>query len=89
MLSSVRDGHLYLRDKNSPGSVQLDVPQGECVKAKTVVKGRPRRDSRSLGGRFRVFFTDTQRSTADAGAQGKADLHACEVPAIAPGENGE
>ncbi len=69
------EGHLYLRDTARGETLQLDAVQGgsgsgavNAVFQTAAVDGS------------RVFFTDEQRLTADAGArQAQPDLYACDV----------
>ena len=80
VLWSVSGGHLYLRDMLLGSTMQLDVPQPACVLVKACGEGlvAPKFQEASSDGSV-VFFTDTQRLTADAGVQGKPDLYACDM----------
>jgi len=67
------NGHLYMRDTVTGETVQLDAAQG----SKGPGEVRPRFQAASVDG-SRVFFTDQQRLTADAGAvHGEPDLYEC------------
>lgn len=67
---------LYLRDTEAEESVRLDVVQpGVPVEGKSI----PAFQGASADGTV-VFFTDSQRLTADASPLGR-DLYRCEIPA--------
>lgn len=74
---SEKDGehHLYLRDMSREETVQLDEGQGR----RAAGVAAPIFQGASMDGE-RVFFTDTQRLTADAGAEVKGpDLYECRI----------
>jgi hypothetical protein len=75
---NARRGHLYMRDTATGKTLQLDAAQG----APEPERGAAQFQTASVDG-SRVFFTDTQRLTADSTAEpafpGKADLYECEV----------
>ena len=77
--------HLYMRDTAQGKTVQLDLPEPECLKKGECGTGTPvpAFQAASDDG-SRVFFTDTQALTKDAGAggaggTGRSDLYACEI----------
>jgi hypothetical protein len=80
--SETRGGaeHLYDRDVVAGRTVMVDTPQAGCVASKECGDGigGPVFQFASRDG-SRVFFTDTQRLTADAGIAGKDDLYVCEI----------
>jgi hypothetical protein len=95
--------HLYLRDLALGRTVQLDAPEAACAAAKTCGEREadPIYQAASADG-TRVFFTDPQHLTSDAGGHGvfETDLYECEItvtegkPActihdLTPVENGE
>jgi WD40-like Beta Propeller Repeat len=67
---------LYLRDTTAGKTVRLDVPEGD---ADGFGEADPIFQGASADGTV-VFFTDTQRLTADASPEGQ-DLYRCEIPA--------
>jgi NHL repeat len=78
---SEKGGHLFVRDLARGKTLQVDAPQPGCVAAKACGEGAvaPGFQLAAREG-SRVFFTDTQRLTADAGEiPGKADLYVCDV----------
>jgi hypothetical protein len=73
--------HLYLRDMKLKKTIRLDVPEQECVVGKTCGEGQvlPVFQAASEDG-SRVFFTDWQRLTANAGEiPQKPDLYVCDI----------
>ncbi len=70
--------HLYLRDVNGGGrTLQLDVPESGCEGCGQAPA--PMFQFASSDG-SRIFFTDSQRLTNDAGeVPGESDLYVCEV----------
>jgi hypothetical protein len=76
--------HLYMRDTALEETVRLDLPEPECLKEGTCGSeyNEPRFDMASSDGSV-VFFTDTQRLTADSRAAdqegSEPDLYACEM----------
>ncbi len=75
---SVDGGHLFVRDMVLGQTVRVDMPEAGC---KTCGLGAPGPVFQvASGDGLRVFFTDTQRLTGDAGVvPGQADLYVCEV----------
>jgi DNA-binding beta-propeller fold protein YncE len=75
-------GHLYIRDTTGRGrTLQLDTPNAECLSDGTCGDGsaHPLFQAASSDGST-VYFTDTQRLTADSGASNSArDLYECEI----------
>ncbi len=72
----VAGGHLFLWDRELERSIQVDVAQAGASGSGRV---EPAFQYMTPDG-SRVFFTDTQRLTADAGAEStKPDLYECEV----------
>jgi hypothetical protein len=79
--SEVAVEHLYMRDVTGGRTLQIDTPDPGCLAKAECGQGEPGAifQYASRDG-SRVFFTDTQRLTADAGElPGRADLYACEV----------
>jgi hypothetical protein len=72
--------HLYMRDVPAKRTVQLDLPEPQCVAEASCGEGQasPHFQLASMDG-SRVLFTDTQRLTANAGPQGSADLYQCQM----------
>jgi hypothetical protein len=72
--------HLYDRDMVAGSTIMVDTPQAACVASKECGDGLvgPVFQFASRDGSL-VFFTDTQRLTANAGVAGKADLYVCEI----------
>jgi hypothetical protein len=79
------EGHLYLRDMANEQTLQLDLPEAECVaqhecgtgEVNPQFQGASKDDSR-------IFFTDSQRLTKGSGARtGQPDLYVCEVETAA------
>jgi hypothetical protein len=78
---SEEGGHLFVRDLARGKTLQVDAPEPGCVAAKACGEGgvAPAFQLAAREG-SRVFFTDTQRLTADAGEiPGRADLYVCDV----------
>ena len=78
-------GALYMRDTVTQETVRLDLPKAECLKEGTCgsEKTRPHFDMASSD-ESRVFFTDTQRLTADSrgrdlGSTEEPDLYVCQM----------
>jgi DNA-binding beta-propeller fold protein YncE len=67
---------LYLRDTTAENTVRLDLPEDD---ADGFGEADPLFQGASADGTI-VFFTDTQRLTADASPEGQ-DLYRCEIPA--------
>jgi DNA-binding beta-propeller fold protein YncE len=80
-------GALYLRDTSQNKTIQLDAAESKCSSEGECESGRGRFQFASRTSTV-VLFTDSQRLTADAGAEpgepGKADLYRCEI-VMAPG----
>jgi WD40-like Beta Propeller Repeat len=79
---SEASGHLYLRDMGKGQTVQLDVPEAQCV-AKNECEQKsgdaPSFQIASADG-SRVLFTDSQQLTANAGrTPGKRALYECQI----------
>ncbi len=79
---------LYLRDTALGKTVQLDAPEEGCVTAGKCQTGGGEGVFQFMNAEgMRVFFTDTQRLTENAGAQGgspsRPDLYECGI-AVAP-----
>jgi hypothetical protein len=75
-----RGGHLYLRDRSKGETLRLDVPEGEFGPSGgegAILQGAATDDSR-------VFFSDGQRLTSDAGALGSEDpdLYECAITQV-------
>jgi hypothetical protein len=74
--------HLYVRDVVRGKTVQLDLPEAQCVSAHECGDGvaSPAFQLASSDG-SRVFFTDTQRLTKDSGVTGsnRRDLYECKI----------
>jgi len=78
---------LYMRDMARGRTLRLDVPQAECLSSGECGAGAesPRYQT-AAGDDARVFFTDTQRLTANASTiLGERDLYECEI-VVAAGE---
>ncbi|HEV7529366.1 MAG TPA: hypothetical protein VGO29_10775 [Solirubrobacteraceae bacterium] len=83
--------HLYLRDVAKGKTVQLDLPQAQCLQEGTCGDGAasPQFQLASADG-SRVLFTDVQRLTKDAspstraagGLKQTADLYQCEIQEV-------
>ena len=70
---------LYMRDVRGEGTVELDVAEPGCVLEQKCVSGGGKFQVASSDG-SRVFFTDEQRLTSDAGAaKNEPDLYECEM----------
>lgn len=77
--------HLYVRDVPKAQTIELDLPQAQCVEAEECGDGdvSARFQMASADG-SRVFFTDRQRLTADAGqTPNNADLYECDISEVA------
>jgi DNA-binding beta-propeller fold protein YncE len=74
---------LYLRDRNAHESVRLDVKEPD---ASGDGDNRPAFNGASADGSV-VYFTDTQRLTADASPEGR-DLYRCEIGEVGGGALG-
>jgi hypothetical protein len=76
----VQGGDLFSRDTVDNTSVQVDLAEPGCPSCTS--GGRPAYQDASSDG-SRIFFTDTARLTADAGAEtaekGKRDLYECHI----------
>lgn len=73
--------HLFMRDTVKERTIELDAPQAECAAKGECGEGAPAPvfQIASADG-ARVFFTDTQRLTADSGrVPGESDLYECEM----------
>ncbi len=81
-------GGLYMRDVAAGRTIRLDAAQAGCLALETCGKGNAGaqfQDASADGSR--VWFTDTQRLTAGAGATpGKPDLYECAITLEAAGE---
>jgi hypothetical protein len=72
-------GALYMRDLKKGQTLQLDAGEGKCVEEGKCSSGAGRFQIASSDG-SRVYFTDEQRLTKDAGAvAGSPDLYECEI----------
>ncbi len=72
-------GNLYMRDSALGKTLQLDAGEAACVEEGKCESGAGRFRSASADG-SRVYFTDTQRLTKDAGAGSTApDLYECAI----------
>lgn len=67
--------NVYMRDVPSEETIQLDLAEPGCL---SCVSGGGQFQIASVDG-SRVFFTDTQRLTKDAGEAGKPDLYECQI----------
>ena len=83
---STSDFHLYMRDLTDSKTLRLDMPEAGCLaKNKCSEEGGAFFQIASADG-SRVFFTDTQRLTADAGTlRGDPDLYECLIVEEAAG----
>jgi hypothetical protein len=72
--------HLYLRDTVTETTVQLDAVEAGCLAQDECGRGLslPEFQGASSSG-SRVFFTDTQKLTAQAGSGEAGDLYECEI----------
>jgi hypothetical protein len=71
--------HLYMRDTAKNKSIQLDLPEPECLAKGECGAGSPAPTFQAASDDgSRVFFTDTQALTKDADA-GRSDLYECEI----------
>jgi hypothetical protein len=71
---------LLLRDVPLGQTLRLDAPEPDCLTKATCGSGKvgPGFQSATADG-SKVFFTDTQRLTADAGAAEQPDLYECDL----------
>jgi hypothetical protein len=70
--------HLYLRDMVKGRTVQLDVPEAQCLSSGECGGTESAEFQVASSDGSRVFFTDTQRLTKGAGAVGgQRDLYEC------------
>ncbi len=76
------ESHIYMRDTITHHTVQLDLPQGGSGEGAVT----PRFQTASADG-TKVFFTDNQQLTADAGSGSgsstSGDLYECEIVEVA------
>lgn len=71
---------LLLRDVPLGDTVRLDVPEPDCLAKATCGEGDEDPEFQSAtGDGSKVFFTDTRRLTADAGAAKTHDLYECDL----------
>jgi hypothetical protein len=76
---------LYVRDVPKAQTVEVDLPRAQCVEAEECGDGEvnARFQMASADG-SRIFFTDTQRLTADAGqTPDNVDLYECDIVEVA------